>query len=492
MATVDKIIVTNKSALRKKYGVNFSLVENSLANFIAADAARGMTTKLVYLDDATVKKYGAVPVRSASNGHQNKDTVDKIFRYFKPDYLLLLGARDVVPHIKLTNLTNDEDGTIIDSDLPYASDYGYSRDGRNFLAPTRVIGRVPDITGGRDHTYLTRLIDNIAGTQKLKRKDYADWLAVTAKEWIASSSVSVANIFSSTSGLLISPPAKGQLNQTRVHFFNCHGGLRDSRFYGQDGDDYPVAFSSAFLDKKLKPGTFVAAECCYGAELFDQAQGQDMSISNKYLLQNAVAYVGSTTVAYGPTEGQGGADLITQYFVINVLKGYSTGRAFLEARQKFINVSGPRIDAVELKTIMQFLLLGDPSLHLVDHERTTTVFAKGKLRYVSESEINAYRKARRKQLYENGNRVGDSTELPKRKTVKISAGRHKLFSPLVRQLGFRDFSSVAFSFGNKKTGNEKHYFYLEKKHAGRKKHHPRILVFKETGDDIIVRLYERK
>lgn len=495
MADIDKIIVTNKSALIKKYGASFSRIEAAIERMIVADGKRGIDSKLILLDDAAVKNYGAVPVQNAESGPENKRAIDAVFRFFQPDYIMILGSRDVVGHVKLSNLTNDEDGVIIDSDLPYACENGYTRDGRKFLSPTRVVGRLPDITGGRDAGYLVRLIDQAVVCKTLTPADYSGWFALSAKEWTGSTTTSCRNMFGNASNLLLSPAASGpysQLSRTRVHFFNCHGGLRDEHFFGQSGNNYPIAFQSGFISSRLKSGTFVAAECCYGAELYQPAAGQGMSISNKYMFQNAAAYVGSTTVAYGPADGQGSADLITQYFVINVLKGYSTGRALLEARQKFINVSGPHIDAVELKTIMQFLLLGDPSLHLLQTGKTEKVLADGgKIATVDQSKLRSYRKARRNQLYENGQRVGKTTKAPQRDTGKISPAKHKKFAAAIRELGIDDFEAMAFRYGNKKSGIEKHYFYKEKKKDGDKRK-GRVLIFKESGDDIVVRVYERK
>jgi hypothetical protein len=109
----------------------------------------------------------------------------------------------------------------------------------------------------------------------------------------------------------------------------------------------------------------VAAECCYGAELYDAAvlQPAAPAICYTYLQHGAVAFLGSSTIAYGPADSNALADLITQYFIKSILKGdVSTGRAFLEARQRFLTDSGPQLDPYELKTLAQFYLLGDPSV----------------------------------------------------------------------------------------------------------------------------------
>jgi hypothetical protein len=83
-----------------------------------------------------------------------------------------------------------------------------------------------------------------------------------------------------------------------------------------------------------------------------------------YLQDGASGFFGSTTIAYGPSEGNGSADLICQYFLQQVLAGASLGRAALEARLKF-GGGKTHLDPYDLKTLAQFYLLGDPSLHPV-------------------------------------------------------------------------------------------------------------------------------
>ena len=87
-----------------------------------------------------------------------------------------------------------------------------------------------------------------------------------------------------------------------------------------------------------------------------------LPICQRYLMQGAYGYFGSSTIAYGPAEGNGAADLITQYFLLAVLEGASLGRAALVARQRFVQQTA-ELDPVDLKTLGQFNLLGDPSIH---------------------------------------------------------------------------------------------------------------------------------
>ena len=74
----DKILVTNCSALKKKYGAQgFQSVRNAVGALIAADKQSGLTTRLVDISDATqMKKYKGAAVSSEKNERQAKDAVD--------------------------------------------------------------------------------------------------------------------------------------------------------------------------------------------------------------------------------------------------------------------------------------------------------------------------------------------------------------------------------------------------------------------------------
>jgi hypothetical protein len=50
MAKVDKVIVTNVSALQAKYGSGYALINAAIKQLIAADKQRGLTSKLIPLD----------------------------------------------------------------------------------------------------------------------------------------------------------------------------------------------------------------------------------------------------------------------------------------------------------------------------------------------------------------------------------------------------------------------------------------------------------
>jgi hypothetical protein len=237
----------------------------------------------------------------------------------------------------------------------------------DFFELTRVVGRLPDLTGGRNAAYLVGLLNTAAAAQSLPQTSYVNYLGLTAQVWTASTQQSLQNVFGNSTFLQEVPPKgppwTGLINRL-AHFINCHGAPADPHFYGQQGSNYPVAHDAAQL-AGLQPGTVASAECCYGAELCDPAlAGGQAGICNSYLGLGAHAFFGSSTIAYGPSSGNGQADLICQFFLKQVLTGASVGEAALQARLDFIKTLSVA-DPTDLKTLAQFNLLADPSLHPV-------------------------------------------------------------------------------------------------------------------------------
>lgn len=367
----DKVIVTNLSALKSKYGAGgVTKISAAINKLIAADKKRGIITRLVPLDDAaTMKQLGAPKVINHADFKQNKQAIDAVFRKLMPDYLMILGATDIVPHQNLTNPVFNQGGDrdpIAFGDLPYACEAPYSQRPQDFTGPTRVVGRLPDLNGVADLNYLIRIIEVATNYKQFKQEDYKSYLGISAEVWQGSTKMSLTNLFGSANDLQLAPD-KGPKWDTplitrRTHFINCHGAPADFHFYGQRGSTYPHAHDASFFNGKIKEGTIVAAECCYGGELYNPnlAKGQ-AGICNTYLVNGAYGFFGSTTIAYGPAEGNGSADLICQFFLRSLFGGASLGRAALEARQQFIEAS-PELDPVDLKTLAQFNLYGDPSI----------------------------------------------------------------------------------------------------------------------------------
>jgi hypothetical protein len=428
--SLDKIIIANLTASTAKYGAAGAAgIQASLAALVASDQTRGITAEILCIDDpAQMSAIGGNAVGSPADERGAKAAVDAAFAAYSPDYILLLDGPDVVPHITLSAIPGLSDGDLtIPSDLPYASPAGWSRQPSHFLSVTRVVGRLPAAEGEPDASVLVRLIEQAMGHVSGLAEDYSPPFSLSADIWKGSTQLSVNNVFGPGSPLQATPPACHagiDVDLARkAHFINCHGAQADHRFYGQSGANYPVAMESALAAPHIGAGTVAAAECCYGAELYNYSiLGSPEPICMSYMKGGATAYVGSTNIAYGPATTNGQADLIAQYFLEEILKGATSGRAFLQARQRFIQ-SQVMANPANLKTIAQFLLLGDPSLQPcaissanIDASEPN-VGAKTMALNFLDFDPAAGRKARRTALHSLGLAAGASATAPGPPTV---------------------------------------------------------------------------
>jgi hypothetical protein len=82
---------------------------------IAADKARDLSTRLLALDSARdMKKPKGTAVTKPASLRQNKNAIDAVYAAFHPDYLIIPGAVDVVPHQDLINPMFEKDNDLDD------------------------------------------------------------------------------------------------------------------------------------------------------------------------------------------------------------------------------------------------------------------------------------------------------------------------------------------------------------------------------------------
>ena len=466
--STDKIIVTNRSALQNKYGsAGFKKIQTAVKHLVAADKKRNLNSLLVFVDDPSLmKKAKGKAVKDVTDPEQNKNAIDSLFKHYTPDYIMLLGATDIIPHCRFRIPIPDDDDPFVPSDVPYACEAPFSRNPGDFIAPGRVLGRLPDITGVNDPIYLTALIQNSINWKPLKSSAYKNYFSLSVKWWQKSTQISLKNIFQDNKKLELAPPTEGPYTKAdlnpMMHFINCHGGLRTSEFYGQPNENsnsFPVCMESNMLDKKISYGTVTAAECCYGGLLYNPNRPNKihLPISNTYLKNNAIAFVGSTTAAYGPSDSQGGADYLTQYFLIAIQKGgASTGRAFLEAQQRFVEKGDVKMDPTDLKTIIQFLLLGDPSITPIEDSPKAT---PGKTPVKSIMNKNEHdkkeRKERRLKLAKKSIYINSTSDAPVRIEAPVRGALKADIKKALRTYKFKDEKKMTYGFKKGKKSKTK-------------------------------------
>jgi len=427
-----KILVSNRTALTAKYGVSgLRRIREGVRDLAKADKSRGFDTRLIFLDDAAQLKSFAVT--DPKSGQQHKRAVDRIYDLINPDYLVILDAPDVVPHVSLSNPAAGDGDQDVPSDLPYACETRFAaRDPKAFTTVTRVVGRIPGITGAKRPTFLLKVMAASARFRPRSRSEYMDYFAITAAAWRKSTHRSVKAIFGNEQVRVSPPIINNDANRylaAQMHYINCHGDDMAPEFYGQRKDYYPVAMNTEGVAKRASPRTVVAAECCYGAQLYnpDQEKKQRMPIAISYFDRGAIGFFGSTNTAYGDAARNSAADLITQYFLINVLNGSSLGRACLEARQRFVDKED--LDIYNLKTLAQFLLLGDPSLHPCrEHDDE---------QHPELADKSAARAKRRMDLVALGKSAGESANYPGREQAKPPKRMVRRLQRIAGQFGIR-------------------------------------------------------
>jgi hypothetical protein len=451
-----KVIVTNNGALEKKYGNRVNEIRQAVDRLIQADGKRGLHSELICLDDSgQMKRFKCPVVDDAMNCRQNKEAIDGIYKVLLPDYIMILGARDVVPHHDARNpiYGRDDPDRFAYGDLAYASDAPYSQNPESFIGPTRVVGRLPDIPNSEDPSYLIDVLRTAAGWAENKVDSYLPYFGVSTYTWRKSTGLSLKRIFGSADGLKTSPPDTYKWKRSTLsvlsHFINCHGAPADSHYYGEKGRQYPVAHDAAYISGKIKQGTVVAAECCYGAELYDpRITAGQIGIPLAYLASKAYGFLGSSTIAYGPAEGNGAADLICQFFLNRILQGASLGRAALLARQDFVDAN-PTLDPVDLKTMAQFILLGDPSIQPVEASTADVgVWGGGTGAGPKALGIVADRASRRRHLARRGLMIGQSTRYARKASrVRPSLSLRKRLEEMVAQAGIFDPKITTYRVG---------------------------------------------
>jgi hypothetical protein len=395
-----KLIVTHRGRLTKRYGAGgLATIDAAVKSLIAKDAARGITSVYLHLDDAAeMKKYKTPAVTGLPAPQKVKKAVDALFAALSPDYLTLLGSGDIIPYFSVPNPSFDPSGLgdldrRVPTDNPYASSKPYKNNDRaSYLVPDRVVGRIPDLPGSKDPSWLLDYLKVAESWTLGTPDDFDDDFMVCCDQWRASGDACVSYVARQKKRLLISPPTTPKVPAkvskrygTRFQMIKCHGADKDAGFYGQKGQQFPEVLVSTDLLGKTAKGTVVGAMCCYGGQVFDpNGKGAIKPglppISSVYLKQGAYGFFGSTTIAWVGISNMQCADWIVGAALKAAMQGASLGRAMLDSKQglvDWINKQGRSPDIAEEKTLLQFHLLGDPSIHVVPPVAPSTVVTAG-------------------------------------------------------------------------------------------------------------------
>lgn len=396
-----KLSVTVKRRLERKYNpAALQQIDGAVKRWIEADDKRGIQTVHVAVDDPTdknMKELGLTPVSGKATPEKIKQAIKHLWDKLEPDYLVLFGGDDVVPMFEVPNPTfgwpEDTEKTV-PSDNPYATRLDFSRsDPRSYVVPDRPIGRIPDMVSAPNDTARNSdpawLLDYLETATNWKPQDenfYKLRYAICTGEAKDAATEFMQKAFAKRSLTFICPPisdnstpARNRLS-ARLHVIKCHGNRRDATFWGYESADeenqkgtWKPALTSATLKARLKPSTVVAAMCCFGAQIFSPFDPKAKPpgawpVASTYLRKGALGFVGSTRMAWVGRSDMGPADWIVQSYLKNILAGASLGGAFLACKQDYhshYTLEDHVYTKDEQKTLVEYILLGDPSIHPV-------------------------------------------------------------------------------------------------------------------------------
>ncbi|MBI2845526.1 MAG: hypothetical protein HYX86_03160 [Chloroflexi bacterium] len=376
-----EVILSSRNRLREKYGEEgWRRINGKVQDLAQAiPATEGMDSLVVYVDDpAILVGYGLEPVDTPDPIaiHNFLASLSRALasRGQKLSFLLVLGGDDIIPLFRLPNPTEDPDNEIL-TDAPYAG-------GKNYFLPQRAVGRMPD-GNSSDPTLLLTLIDSSIAAHRQKRRRLG-WLhrlllrngkslGLTAQIWKEASAQVFSNI-GSPKRMEVSPPASDFefLERHRelpgLAYFNLHG-LEDSPYWyghevkGQE-EEFPIAITPQNMFWAGAPSSVIYSESCYGAKFVGYKVEEALALS--FLAAGARAVIGSTAMSYGALRPPlSGADLLGMNLWRGLAKGYAVGEALRRAKLGLVEEMGKRqgfLDGEDQKTVLSFILLGDPSL----------------------------------------------------------------------------------------------------------------------------------
>jgi hypothetical protein len=383
------LIVSSKDGLTRRFGHDgFAQIDQDLQELgETIETHMGLQVITIYVDDVySLDPYRLQPVDPA-DPLQIKMLVDLLDtrlsgQGLEVHYMLIVGGNSIVPFHRLPNPIDDQDENV-PSDNPYAS-----RDD-NYFIPERAVGRMPDghaegidflrslirtAIDGHKKPRSKGLLNNIVDMFWAEDESNGHGQGYSASIWRRASRA-VFKTIGDNQDLRTSPPLTYEefkiADGPHLSYFNLHGIEDGADWYGQrdslfpaDYPLFPVALRPADLSPVENANAVVFTEACYGANILEK--DTNSSIALRFLASRALALIGSTNISYGSIAPPLlGADLVGRHFWEGLIDHMTIGDALRYAKvtlAKEMQDQQGYLDGEDQKTLISFVLYGDPSL----------------------------------------------------------------------------------------------------------------------------------
>jgi hypothetical protein len=347
---MNRIVLASESLLTNRYGKDAKAIIDALSPIATGGLVSSTATT-------------AAGLRADLQPALKKDSEAAI---------LLVGGATTLPFFELVPNPADDGDPTVPSDNPYGVP-GSSEKLLDVYLPTRWVGRIPDHPGDDAKAFIAR-VRRLCGGAAKARTAVASY-SLSTVSW-KNTSVSIATTAGLSPAVDLAPtrvPADfkkaGTVKAATTHYnFNLHGSDRTAPWYGEDAKrtTQPAAVDpdsiASLSGQKLIEDSLALSQACYGAFLRNLKGDRTPSnaISLRFLEEGAAAFVGSTCIAYGASTGMQCSDIISAEFFKAALAGVPLGQSLHRARQAVVASAGSPPSGAALKTLLQFVLYGDP------------------------------------------------------------------------------------------------------------------------------------
>ena len=359
------LAATIRKPLERRYGQSgYQHIQTALTAYAEEAAAH-----LVVLDDAddkTLKEMNLQPAATTDPGALLLSLRAVRRQLGDIDSILLVGGDSIFPHWRMANPVADRD---VDPDETVLSDNPYgtnTEDLEEYLAPPVAVGRLTDFARGSAEDFV-KLI-NAATDARKARTPRSRSAAVSSTDWADYSRQAAGPLpgpvdWHFSPGYLLDQGKRADTDREFL-YFNLHAFKGESDWKGYDTvqERFVTAVIPDAFDRQYVSGSVVFAENCYGAETAGRTPNNSCALR---LVQQGAAFVGATGLAFGshlaPNFFLDDADALARSFWSEFTSGTDLGEALRRARSDYRDdPNTPQTNPFKQKTLLQFILLGDP------------------------------------------------------------------------------------------------------------------------------------